>query len=90
MNVGVAAMISELELRNEMAKALRGAVSLNDLYAWLMARNRNMHKDSEPAAIELANVVEDLFFDRADGSIDDASVGYSLRQILGVCALPRP
>lgn len=75
-------MIIELELRQEMTRALKGEASLNDLYSWLMSRSWNMHKDSAPAAIELAADVEVLFFERSSGDIDDAEIRRQLALLL--------
>lgn len=77
-------MIIDAELRAEIARALRGEVSLNDLYAWLMDRSWNMHKDSAPEAVELAADVEALFFERSDGIISDEQ----LRSRLGALVNP--
>ena len=57
---------------------MRGEVSLNELYAWLMSRSWNMHKNSEPDAVDLAGSVEELFFARADGLIDDSDLRRAL------------
>jgi len=75
-------MIIKSELRSEIARALRGESSLNDLYRWLMARSWNMHKDSDPSAVELAASVESLFFQRADGEIDDLAIRSELTELL--------
>jgi len=74
-------MIIESELRDEMMRAVRGASSLNDLYDWLMSRSWNMHRDSAPAAVELAAEVEALLIERADGVLDSADV---MRRIDGL------
>lgn len=84
VTLGSIAMIIENELRSEIGRAVRGDVSLSELYAWLMARSWNMHRDSGPAAVELAACVEALFFDQSSGVIDDAA----LREALA--ALVRP
>lgn len=76
------AMIIEWELREEIARALSGEVSLNELYSWLMARSWNMNQNSNAAAIDLAGDVEELFFERADGYRDDESVRNSLSCLL--------
>lgn len=65
-------MIIERELRSEILSAIRGEVSLSELYAWLMARSWNMHRDSSPAAVELAAAVEALFFEQSES--DDAAI----------------
>lgn len=72
-------MIIEQELRSEISRATRGEVSLSDLYAWLMARSWNMHKDSSPAAVELAADVEALFFE----NLGDAELRTQLGLLLG-------
>ncbi len=69
-------MIVEIELREHIAAALRDQITLHDLYRWLMERSWNMHKDSEPAAVELAADVESLFFgigcgEGLDGALRD-------------------
>ena len=75
-------MIIESELREEMARAVGPASSLNDLYVWLMSRSWNMHKDSEPAAVELAAEVEALLLERSDGRLGDADVGRRIINLL--------
>lgn len=65
-------MIIESELRAQIAKALVGLSSLDDLYDWLMDRSWNMHRDSAPQSVELASSVELLFFERSSGDISDA------------------
>lgn len=67
-------MIVESELREHITKTMSGEASITDLYHWLMGRTWNMHKDSEPAAIELACDVECLFFDRHDGLTDEEMI----------------
>jgi hypothetical protein len=79
---GGVTMIIELELRQEIARALKGEVSLNDFYSWLMARSWNMHKNSESSAVELAGDVEEIFFERADGRLDDRAVRHALSLLL--------
>ena len=76
------AMIDELELRQEIAKAVNGLVSFAGLYSWLMSRSWNMHKDSAASAIDLANNVEDLFFDRADGFLAENDLRLALMSLL--------
>lgn len=75
-------MIIYAELREQIARALRGQVSLNDLYAWLMDRSWNMHKDSDPEAVELAAEVEALFFERSDGIISDEKLRHSMLDLV--------
>lgn len=75
-------MIIEQELREHMQRALSGSISLNELYDWLMDRSWNMHKDSLPAAVELAAEVEALFFKRSDGLIADPDVRSELSSLL--------
>ena len=65
-----------------MARAVGPASSLNDLYVWLMSRSWNMHKDSEPAAVELAAEVEALLLERSDGRLGDADVGRRIINLL--------
>lgn len=76
-------MIVESELRDEIARAVRGA-PLRDLYAWLMARSWNMQKDSDTRAVELAADVESLFFGLSDGTGDESSLRHELALLLGV------
>jgi hypothetical protein len=80
--LGSVAMIIERELRDQIAAAVSGRVSLNDLYTWLIGRSWNMHKDSAPSAIELAASVEELFFDRSDGLISDDALRSMLISLL--------
>jgi hypothetical protein len=80
--LGGVVMIIEQELREQMLRVLSGQMSLNDLYAWLMDRSWNMHKDSEPPAVELAAEVEALFFERSDGLILDSALLKKLRSLL--------
>lgn len=75
-------MIDEKELRHQIALALSGRLSLDDLYIWLMSRSWNMHKDSSSAAIALANEVEDLFFDRSEGFLGESSMHSRLASLL--------
>lgn len=74
-------MIIELELQEQIERAIDGEVSLNDLYRWLMDRSWNMHLDSEPPAVQLAADVEALFFDRGDGMLSDAETLRALRRV---------
>jgi hypothetical protein len=74
-------MIIESELRSEIARAIRGEVSLGDLYRWLMARSWNMHKDSEDGAVELAASVESLFFARSSGDISEEALRHDLSSL---------
>src|SRR5688572_20061753 len=76
-------MVIEKELRSEISRAVRGEVSLSDLYAWLMSRSWNMHRDSSPAAVELAAAVEALFFKQSDGLLDDATLRDALAALVG-------
>ncbi len=75
-------MIIESELRQQIDAALSGAASLQDLYVWLMARTWNMHRDSAPAAVELAADVEALFFERADGRLTETQLRRDIATLL--------
>jgi hypothetical protein len=82
LKVGGVAMIVEFELREQITRALAGHSSLDDLYSWLMSRSWNMHRDSAPAAVQLAGDVESLFFERSDGLRDDDSLRRELSDLL--------
>lgn len=75
-------MIIEEELREQILSALSGQSSLGDLYAWLMDRSWNMHKDSKPKAVDLAAEVEALFFERSDGVLNDSDLRVRLSSLV--------
>lgn len=84
------AMIIESELRDEMARAVGSAQSLSDLYHWLMSRSWNMHRDSAPAAVELAAEVEAILLERADGIVSDAEARLRIINLLNNVVVSQP
>ena len=83
-------MIIESQLREQMARAVDPSSSLSPLYEWLMARSRNMHRDSSRAAVELAAEVEAALFDRADGRLSDAEARARILELLNTVRLTSP
>lgn len=74
-------MVMESELREEMAKVVAQEASLEHLYRWLMARNWNVLRDSDSAAVDLAVDVEELLVEwsNQDRSREDVLLALSLR-----------
>ena len=56
-------MIIEDQLRNEIARVVNKHASLQDLYSWLMERNWNVLRNSEPSARDLAVEVEAILYE---------------------------
>ena len=77
-------MIIEAELREQMRRALRGELSLNDFYDWLLARSWNMHRDSVQSAVDLASEVEAILFERAAGDRNDEDTRLLFLDLLAV------
>jgi hypothetical protein len=75
-------MVIERQLREEMGRAVRGAIPFEDLYDWLVARTWNMDRTSKPGAVELATAVERLFWDPAIGP-DEDKLRRALNGLLG-------
>jgi hypothetical protein len=75
-------MIIESELRREIAQVVARSASLADLYRWLMARNWNVLRNSDAAAVDLAGEVEELLFLRSDGHLRDEEAIDGLGKLL--------
>ena len=71
-------MIVESELREKIRQALRGDLPLEDLYDWLMSRNWNTYRTSEPDAVALAEAVARVFWNPDIGADSE-----NLRRALG-------
>jgi hypothetical protein len=54
-------MIQELEIRAKLAAFAEGAMPARDFYDWLDSNSVDMHRDSDPHAIELVGVIDHIF-----------------------------
>lgn len=78
-------MIIESELRQKIARVVAGSASLAELYRWLMARNWNILRNSDAAAIDLAGEVEDILREWSDSAQSESQAIHSL---VGLVAIP--
>jgi hypothetical protein len=75
-------MVVESELRREIARVVGGNASLADLYRWLVARNWNLLRNSDDAAIDLAGEVEEILREWSDGLQGRAAAVAALSSLL--------
>jgi hypothetical protein len=67
-------MISENEVRERLARYLRGEIALEQFEDWLVQRSWNMHRDSEPAAQKLVAAIELRLAEHSSGHLDEPSL----------------
>ncbi|MCI0624846.1 MAG: hypothetical protein L0387_24940 [Acidobacteria bacterium] len=75
-------MISEVQIREQLARYLRKESSLDQLEDWLVQRSWNMHRDSADAAQKLAAAVELRLAEHSSGHLDEPSLREELRNFL--------
>jgi hypothetical protein len=77
-------MIHESDILNQLSKLDSAQVSLTEFERWIGSASWNMHKDSDPRAVELASAILFLFSRYGDGELD----GKQLRMELANAAHP--
>jgi hypothetical protein len=64
-------MISDHDMRERIELVANGDLSLNDFEDWFVEKSRNMHRDSSPEAIDLAESIHLLLSERDDRILDE-------------------
>src|SRR2546426_7914376 len=67
-------MIAENQIREKLARYLRGEISLDHLEDWVVEQSWNMHRDSDDAAQQLAAAIELRLAEHSSGHLDEASL----------------
>lgn len=73
-------MVSAVQIRAMVQQLTLSKISLDDFEEWLSASSWNMHKDSDPSAVELVGKIE-LILAEAN---EDADAVAELRSLSGV------
>ena len=74
-------MINASDIRRRLSAVNNGALSLVDFEDWLDSESWNMHADSLPQAVELAEVASLLFSEYGLGYRDEPSLRLELRRL---------
>lgn len=83
-------MISEIEIRKKILAVASGQLSLADLEDWIDDVSWNMHRDSEPDAVELASSVLALFSARDAGFLSEKDLRVRLNEMSSRVVLSIP
>ena len=75
-------MVSELELRRELAAVLNGDVSLDDFEDWFTVASWNAHKDSSPVAQKLVGAIELRLGEYSNGHLSVVELHRELEGLL--------
>ncbi len=75
-------MLSELELRQELAKFLSGQSQLDDFEDWFVRESWNIHKSDELGAQQLVNAIELRLAEHDSGHIPDADLRSELKKLI--------
>ena len=75
-------MLTQAEVRHQLAAFLQNRLSLDDFEDWLADRSWNMHLDSPPAAQELVASIELPLFEYSSGHRDLDSLRVEIRKLL--------
>lgn len=75
-------MIAENQIRQALARYLRGEVSLDRFEDWLVQHSWNMHLDSEEAAQKLAGAVELRLAEYSSRHLEEPALKDELRQFV--------
>ena len=67
-------MIAENQIREQLARYLRGELSRDQFEDWLVQRSWNMHRDSVEAAQKLAAAIELRLAEHSSGHLDEPSL----------------
>ena len=77
-------MISELDIQVKLSELRPDQVSLMEFERWIQSASWNMHKDSDPHAVEIASAILFLFSQYGDGDLNEQE----LREELANAARP--
>jgi hypothetical protein len=75
-------MILESDIREKLAAVASEVLSLEDFADWIDDESWNMHRDSDPDAIELASSAHALLAERDARALDDAALRRELLALL--------
>jgi hypothetical protein len=79
-------MIAEYQIRERLARYLRGENSLDQFEDWLVQRSWNMHRDSGDAAKELVSAIELRLAEYSSGHLDEQSLRSELLPFINTYA----
>jgi hypothetical protein len=80
--IGLFAMITESQIREQLFAYLIRDVTLNDFEDWLVSQSWNMHLDSSDAAQQLVGAIELRLAEYSDDHLNDSGLERELAGLL--------
>jgi hypothetical protein len=84
IGVGFEVMLSELQLREQLAKFISGEKSRDDFEDWFVRESWNIHKSPELGAQRLVNAIELLLAENSSEHLSDPDLLKELKALASI------
>ncbi len=77
-------MLTELQLREQLAKFLSGEMSRDDFEDWFVQESWNIHQSPDLGAARLVNAIELLLAENSSGHLSDSDMVKELKSLASI------